>query len=555
MLALCLILALLPFNTAYADEVDTQDAVYQTEDIQPAEAAAQPEAQSVEVKPEVQPEEAQPEEQPEEVKPEAQPEEAQPEEVKPEETQPEEVKPEAPVEPDQGAAMEEAAEPAEIMLAPAAVSPAASYKILTEIELSFKPVTEITTLKDFEQVTYSPSDKIYLNSVDIREGYKSTTDSTPGKYISDHAYTVMYEFKCKSDAYVFNSITTKVKVNSKYTEISNPLFSNQNTLWIQVSYPSLKNKVSVNFKPRNQWSGSISNMYVGHNLDTKDYSVSVNYYEGLNQTKNAIKPNKEYDSTKDYSVRINIKGKEAGAIISPNLTKKDVTINEGTIWKVTRDDDSTGYTRIYVNFPKDGSNTEYTVQAKNAVITDLSTGKRVSKAKARTRLQVKLVDFDQGYTFEKWVVDDNSTDVEFIDAKSTTATFFMPEGEVYISPATLRIVYVYSKKLTYNGKEQTGVSIADKYGNTSVATLTGHRATEVGTYTATASLKEGYSWSDGTTGNKNIVWRIDKANRNGPGNLTVVRPTKEGVNDGRIVNTTTEKLPSWRGYGIILRRL
>ena len=63
MLALCLILALLPFNTAYADEVDTQDAVYQTEDIQPAEAAAQPEAQSVEVKPEVQPEEAQPEEQ------------------------------------------------------------------------------------------------------------------------------------------------------------------------------------------------------------------------------------------------------------------------------------------------------------------------------------------------------------------------------------------------------------------------------------------------------------------------------------------------------------
>ena len=270
MLALCLILALLPFNTAYADEVDTQDAVYQTEDIQPAEAAAQPEAQSVEVKPEVQPEEAQPEEQPEEVKPEAQPEEAQPEEVKPEETQPEEVKPEAPVEPDQGAAMEEAAEPAEIMLAPAAVSPAASYKILTEIELSFKPVTEITTLKDFEQVTYSPSDKIYLNSVDIREGYKSTTGSTPGKYISDHAYTVMYEFKCKSDAYVFNSITTKVKVNSKYTEISNPLFSNQNTLWIQVSYPSLKNKVSVNFKPRNQWSGSISNMYVGHNLDTKD---------------------------------------------------------------------------------------------------------------------------------------------------------------------------------------------------------------------------------------------------------------------------------------------
>ncbi len=259
MLALCLILALLPINTAYADEVDTQDAVYQTEDIQPAEAAAQPEVQAEEVKPEemkpeakpeeaqpeTQPEEVKPEEQPEEVKPEAQPEEvkpeeqpaevqpeevkpeevqpeeAQPEEAQPEETQPEEVQPaeaqpeevqpaeaqpevqpEAPVEPDQGAAVEETAEPAEIMLAPAAVSPAASYEILTEIELNFKPVTEITTLDDFKQVTYSPSDKIFLKSVDVREGYQSTTGPTPGIYISDHAYTVMYEFKCKSDAYI-----------------------------------------------------------------------------------------------------------------------------------------------------------------------------------------------------------------------------------------------------------------------------------------------------------------------------------------------------------------
>lgn len=204
MLALCLILALLPINTAYADEVDTQDAVYQTEDIQPAEAAAQPEVQAEEVKPEeMKPEEVKPEEvQPEEAQPEeAQPEETQPEEVQPAEAQPE-VQPEAPVEPDQGAAVEEAAEPAEIMLAPAAVSPAASYEILTEIELNFKPVTEITTLDDFKQVTYSPSDKIFLKSVDVREGYQSTTGPTPGIYISDHAYTVMYEFKCKSDAYI-----------------------------------------------------------------------------------------------------------------------------------------------------------------------------------------------------------------------------------------------------------------------------------------------------------------------------------------------------------------
>ena len=74
-----------------------------------------------------------------------------------EEAQPEEAQPEAPVEPDQGAAVEEAAEPAEIMLAPTAVAPAASQEWIKEIELNLKPVTEIKTLADFQSITFSPS--------------------------------------------------------------------------------------------------------------------------------------------------------------------------------------------------------------------------------------------------------------------------------------------------------------------------------------------------------------------------------------------------------------
>ena len=57
------------------------------------------------------------------------------------------------------------------------------------------------------------------------------------------------------------------------------------------------------------------------------------------------------------------------------------------------------------------------------------------------------------YAFEKWVVDDNSTDVKFHDAKSTTTTFVMPKGEVYISPAKLWITSVFSYKRTYTGEE------------------------------------------------------------------------------------------------------
>ena len=117
----------------------------------------------------------------------------------------------------------------------------------------------------------------------------------------------------------------------------------------------------------------------------------------------------------------------------------------------------------------------------------------------------------------------------------------MPKGEVYISPATLLIANVYSKKLTYNGEEQTGVYLHDVYGGgSSVGTLTGHKATEAGTYTARASLNKGYIWSDGTTEDKNIVWTIDKADRDGPRQLAGAMPTKEGAHDGRILATTTE---------------
>ena len=269
-----------------------------------------------------------------------------------------------------------------------------------------------------------------------------------------------------------------------------------------------------------------------------EYHAWLNYYNGLNQIDKSIGSDAAYDPTKDYSVCITIAGKDHAVTISPDLTKDDVKINQGTIWKVAWDDDNS-YTKIYVNFPRE-EDSEYTVKAKNAEITN-EAGEPVSKAKAGTVLTVKLKDLEKGYAFEKWAVDDNSTDVEFQNVKSTTTTFVMPKGEVYMSPATLRIANVYSKKLTYNGEEQTGVYLHDVYGGgSSVGTLTGHKATEAGTYTARASLNKGYIWSDGTTEDKNIVWTIDKADRDGPRGLSGYMPTKEGANDGRILATTTE---------------
>ena len=539
MLVLCMILTLLPINTAYADEADTQKDANQVEEVQSDEDIVMQTEQVEEVKPDESV--AMQAEQVEEVEPDEgivmQTEQV--EEVKPDESVAMQDEQAEEAESDEDAVMEETVKPAVRMLAPAAVSPAASPEKIKEIELNLKPVTEITNINDFKSITYSPSDKIHLEEVTVYNGYNSTSGSIASVYTPDKGYTVVYEFTCDKNAYELRPSYSKVKINSKYIQNWDweCKFSWGSTLKVYVFYPSLKNKVGVTFKPRDQWSGNISSMYVGHDLGDA-YSVVLDYYSGLNQISNDIGSDTAYDSTKDYSVRITIAGKRHAAIISPDLTKDDVKINQGTIWKVAWDDDNS-YTKIYVNFPREEAS-EYTVKAKNAEITN-EAGEPVSKAKAGTVLTVKLKDLEKGYAFEKWAVDDNSTDVEFQNVKSTTTTFVMPKGEVYISPATLRIANVYSKKLTYNGEEQTGVYLHDVYGGgSSIGTLTGHKATEAGTYTARASLNKGYIWSDGTTEDKNIVWTIDKADRDGPRGLRSYMPTKEGANDGGILATTTE---------------
>ena len=58
--------------------------------------------------------------------------------------------------------------------------------------------------------------------------------------------------------------------------------------------------------------------------------------------------------------------------------------------------------------------------------------------------------------------------------------------------------------LKYNSTEQTGVAEGEGY------TLTDNKATNAGNYTATATLKDGYVWSDNSTGPMEIPWSIAK---------------------------------------------
>jgi hypothetical protein len=74
-------------------------------------------------------------------------------------------------------------------------------------------------------------------------------------------------------------------------------------------------------------------------------------------------------------------------------------------------------------------------------------------------------------------------------------------------PAHDPVAVPAGKTLTYNGKAQTGVEPGTGY------TLSGTTsATNAGAYEATATLKAGYKWTDGTTAAKTVPWKINKAN-------------------------------------------
>jgi len=60
--------------------------------------------------------------------------------------------------------------------------------------------------------------------------------------------------------------------------------------------------------------------------------------------------------------------------------------------------------------------------------------------------------------------------------------------------------------LVYNGSLQTGVPFSTNY-----FIITNNQGTYPGTYTATARLKEGLYWSDGTDSNKTVTWTMAKA--------------------------------------------
>ncbi len=117
--------------------------------------------------------------------------------------------------------------------------------------------------------------------------------------------------------------------------------------------------------------------------------------------------------------------------------------------------------------------------------------------------------------------------------KDLSASCTLTVGDNVTPPPTSISVPVAKTGLKWTGGEQTGVEEGTGY------TLTGHKGTAVGNYTAIAALEPGYQWNDGTTAAKDIPWSIAKADGPAaPTGLSVDPPTSAGGADGKILGVT-----------------
>lgn len=156
-------------------------------------------------------------------------------------------------------------------------------------------------------------------------------------------------------------------------------------------------------------------------------------------------------------------------------------------------------------------------------------------------------------------VDANGAEAQLVTAPSAVGNYILkllPADTVKYSkspnPVELKFSITKGKVtppaartgLTYTGSAQQGVPTGASY------TLSGtYSATNAGTYTAYATLAEGYSWSDGTTDPKAITWSIAKAKiavPTGVANLVYTGKVQTGVAAGTgytLSGTTTATEP------------
>lgn len=234
-------------------------------------------------------------------------------------------------------------------------------------------------------------------------------------------------------------------------------------------------------------SGSASIYAKGGNCDTYSYGLrtySASFDLNDSATITAIACSNTVGSAMDnlypvakYTVSANISGTDAETSTDPDLPYDD--------WRYAKLTSVFKYT-ISLSRNNTSAGTVY------------GAGSYLPGATARISVSTK-----SGYTFDGWYEGDE------LYSTSTAFTITVTRN-LSLTARWTRVLTPVSAPaavtgLVYNGTVQTGVPAGTGY------TLSGHTATAAGTYTATATLRSGYKWADGSVAALKIEWRIAPA--------------------------------------------
>ncbi|MBQ6468419.1 MAG: hypothetical protein IJJ61_10800 [Clostridia bacterium] len=168
--------------------------------------------------------------------------------------------------------------------------------------------------------------------------------------------------------------------------------------------------------------------------------------------------------------------------------------------------------KVFLLTSKDSLNTEYGFSGQSGDTALIMSGSDYAESQG--------LDSAYPYYYSAWLTrtcsDTNANSVYAFDSRGEMVSVIIPDTSAGIVPA-MHLTELVSDPTgapavieipegiedIYNNSEYTGVEAGEGY--TLSGTVT---ATDAGNYTATATLEDGYIWSDGTYEDKEISWKI-----------------------------------------------
>ena len=233
----------------------------------------------------------------------------------------------------------------------------AAGQVVKTVTIQVTPKAQRTKLEDFNCQSYTPTDSMGNPACFLREGlYTDGTGSAPADYDKNKDYSVVYQFPIKPGCTIAEDISTDdVTINDGHVWKVDSDSEGKNLL-VYVNFPVTAptpvtetiEKIHLDFKLRSERTTIGDLIPSAQKPGTDKMELAEKYfYEGKYTGTNLQEETAAYDSSKEYiaSFRYNCK---SGAAIAKGFTKNDVTLSDGRVQQIVRED---SYVIIDVIFP------------------------------------------------------------------------------------------------------------------------------------------------------------------------------------------------------------